>query len=683
MRGNGCNPQPLAQVNEEGYEYQYARDSILTGSAAPSMEDLAMFGTASADPEAMTETSSEPDTDDDKRYESQYMSLGQQYGARSKQKRQERRMQELLDVKMQSFNGVSRGRGTSITDPVRHTFTDELPPPVSSAMSSSSLNSSRASMVMGPVLQSMARRDVNERHRRASMRSFEGWLLKRGQRVKNWKRRYFTLNGQELKYMEGPGAKPKGYGMVVGVKKLHELPYALSISIVPNRTLDVQAESTDEQEAWMQRILDACGHVAATTPPPPPVLHVTLSSAPATPPQQLAASLQSTLEPPRPPTDLNIAPPSVPVRRTSSLSSRSSTSHHESDYGIQSSLDTATTCEGWLYKQGSLVKNWKKRWFTLLGEVLSYRDMQSSVAIKGYGRVQSVQRCMTTHAFGLLIELDNNRKLHVYAEDGDTQKRWYRAIAQVLQPTATSSEGVAGSGHAPLMSANQTLFKQSKTHGGYIKNFSGWMSVPSGLFNASWTRCFFTLHGVELAQSDDTPSPVVRVGVIQKVVPWEGKPGGLEFHLLGQKNVWRTLCPSIRAANAWMAAIEDCQGRTRYTVDKFLRSCDAKKLPTIMCGWLTKTSTSSSKKHASGLRQYYVLRHLTLSVAADVDLPPQEIDVVTAILLSDDHDCALVFKFSTAPTLVLECDSVESWTRWQRIVRTCLKETHRANYILN
>ncbi|RHY31768.1 hypothetical protein DYB32_003177 [Aphanomyces invadans] len=546
MRGNGCNPQPLAQVNEEGYEYQYARDSILTGSAAPSMEDLAMFGTASADPEAMTETSSEPDTDDDKRYESQYMSLGQQYGARSKQKRQERRMQELLDVKMQSFNGVSRGRGTSITDPVRHTFTDELPPPVSSAMSSSSLNSSRASMVMGPVLQSMARRDVNERHRRASMRSFEGWLLKRGQRVKNWKRRYFTLNGQELKYMEGPGAKPKGYGMV-----------------------------------------------------------------------------------------------------------------------------------------GSLVKNWKKRWFTLLGEVLSYRDMQSSVAIKGYGRVQSVQRCMTTHAFGLLIELDNNRKLHVYAEDGDTQKRWYRAIAQVLQPTATSSEGVAGSGHAPLMSANQTLFKQSKTHGGYIKNFSGWMSVPSGLFNASWTRCFFTLHGVELAQSDDTPSPVVRVGVIQKVVPWEGKPGGLEFHLLGQKNVWRTLCPSIRAANAWMAAIEDCQGRTRYTVDKFLRSCDAKKLPTIMCGWLTKTSTSSSKKHASGLRQYYVLRHLTLSVAADVDLPPQEIDVVTAILLSDDHDCALVFKFSTAPTLVLECDSVESWTRWQRIVRTCLKETHRANYILN
>ncbi|RHY61221.1 hypothetical protein DYB38_001852 [Aphanomyces astaci] len=685
MRDNQCNSQALDQMDEEAHDNQQAHDSRSTTSAAPSIDDMLSM-TAPMDHEGMTETSSEVDTDEDKNYESQYLSLGQQYGARSKQKRQERRMQELLDQKMQSFNGVSRAHGTSVTDPVRHTFSSEFAPPRSISNSSSTLNSSRPSMVMGPVLQSIAQMDVHDGHRR--MRSFEGWLLKRGQRVKNWKRRYFTLNGQELKYSQGPGEKPKGFGMVVGVKTSPELAYALSISMLPTRVLDVQAESTDEQEAWLQRLLVASSSATTMTPSQAPSLSLSLPNSSA--PLSVAVSpLPSHQAQPQRSVDLYPTPPpsTISTKRNSSLSSQGSSLGHddESDaiVGHNSSIimDTASECEGWLYKQGSFVRNWKKRWFSLTHQVLSYRDMQSSVTIKGHGCVHSVQRSTTTHAFGLVIELDNHRKLHVYADDADTQKRWHHAIARILQPSVaplTSGE-MPQPQAAPMLSASQTLFKQSKTHGGEIKNFSGGMSIPSGLFNASWTRCFFTLHGVELAQSEDTSAPVARVGSIQKVLPWEGKPGGLEFHMLGQKNVWRTLCPSVRAATAWVAAIQDCLGRTRYTIDKFLRSADAKQMQTTMCGWLTRLP---AKQHGR-LRQYYVLHHLTMSVANDVDLPPQEVDVVTAILSSEDRDCALVFKFSTAPDLVLECDSVDSWTRWQRIVRTCLKEPQRAHYSLS
>ncbi|KAF0737386.1 hypothetical protein Ae201684P_006302 [Aphanomyces euteiches] len=645
MRGVRRASEPLELVLEE--ENGDNGDSMHSSTVASSgyensIPPIAPF----PDAEAMTESSSEPDEYDHEDSDSQYMSLGQQFGARSKQRRQEQRMRELLEQQkaqmqalVQSHNG--RGRAPSAGEPMRHTISHDpgMPGNLNAIM-----NSARPSLVMGSVLQSMPRLDIGGGVRRVT---FEGWMLKKGQHVRNWKRRFFNLTGQELKYSESPGGKSKGFGLVLGVTRHLSLPRGLSISLAPNRTLEVQAESTDDQEAWLLHLNQACGKASmdATVTPIP--------LAPASSPHP--STVIDEVTPPQP-----VSGSGLQTRRHSSHSNQSSTNYDDSYV-----VDTQTVCEGWLYKQGQMVRTWKKRWFSLVNEVLSYREMQSSVQVKGYGRVMSVQRSMTTHAFGLVIELDNNRKLNVYAEDADTQKRWHRALAQVLQPKESSAPS--------LPTSAQTLFKQSKTHGSFIKNFSGWMNIPSGPLNMSWKRCFFTLHGVELAQSDDTPSPVTRVDTVAKVTPWSGKSGGLEFAMTSGR-VWKVMCPSIRAANAWIAAVEDCQGRTRYTVDRFLKSCDTKQMQTIVCGWLTRTI---SKK--SVMRQYFVLRHLTLSIASDVDETPEEYDVITGMTPAE-KDCALEFQFVSSPKMVVECDTVDALRHWHRIVRTCLNETQRGTY---
>ena len=51
----------------------------------------------------------------------------------------------------------------------------------------------------------------------------QGWLIKQGIKVKNWKRRYFVLtkhsNGDVyLTYSKKPGGKPKGVVDVLGKK---------------------------------------------------------------------------------------------------------------------------------------------------------------------------------------------------------------------------------------------------------------------------------------------------------------------------------------------------------------------------------------------------------------------------------------------------------------------------------
>ncbi|KAF0697516.1 Aste57867_11826 [Aphanomyces stellatus] len=738
MRGVRHNSAPLALVAEED---SGPHDSMHTGSSNDENAPVKNMPTQKqpADGKSTQTTSDDSDSDnDDSDVDTDYMSLGAQYGARSKQKRKERQMKEFLERQKTQMsmmmmnsdninlelngNGMLRERGHSAVEHARHSFSADM-------MGAPShlhplVNSSRPSMVMGPILQSMARLDIGD-GRQLTRATFEGYLKKKGQRFKSWKRRYFRLNGQELKYSATPTDGTKGFGMVVGAKLHPDLKGGLSISLAPNRVLEVQAESTDEQEAWLQHLQMACRPTpppavsiprTPVAPPPPPVIHVQ-----SLPPKSVPASFpsaggradnQSVYAPivvddddPPPPAPLAVT---LRSRRTSSISSRSSVSQDLDDYPA-SIMDTPTTCEGWLYKQGSVVRNWKKRWFSLVNEVLSYRDMQSSIHVKGFGRVQAVERNMTTHAFGLLVELDNNRKLNVYAEDADTQRRWHRAIASVLQPVVPrsissavppsstaalprpsivvddaplstshrpfSSTGSSGNVDDATLPANQTLFKQSKTHGGFIKNFSGWMNIPAGLLNTSWKRCFFTLHGIELAQSDDTATPVTRVDSILKVTPWNGKSGGLEFHMTSSR-VWRVLCPSLRAANAWLAAVEDCMARTRYTVEKFLKSCDAKHTPTIMCGWLTRNSPS---KLGTPVRQYFVLRHLTLSIATDVDQLPHEYDVITA-LTTPEQDCALEFSFVSAPKMIVECDTVDSLRHWHRIVRTCLNEPHRAAY---
>ncbi|OQR83145.1 hypothetical protein ACHHYP_15017 [Achlya hypogyna] len=602
-----------------------------------------------------------------------YMSLGAQYGmefklARQKQERES--MSELLRRHNlnQSFGGEDHdGRNLEHYNlgPARHSMDGhELGARYDRVSNNSAFSTVRQSMIMAPVLQSHPKRDGEARlsGNNGAPEAFEGYLHKKGQRFKSWKLRYFQLMGKEIKYSVGPGGKIKGFGVLVGVDYLKDLPFGLTMRLAPNRTLDVYAESTDEQEAWYKRLQRAAMATEAPIEVPPTPFE------PTAPPSSKASQsqVQSDLPPSSAKRVTSVASlPRVPSIASSTSSDRASR-HSIGRSGLrmsQISSDTSDseTVEGYLFKQGRLVKSWKQRYFMLVNRTLSYRESPTATHLLGHGHVVSVERNNTSHAFGLAIGLDGNRTLYVYAENDTELRKWFKALSALALPIP-SAQG-------------ETLFKQSRTHGAFLKNFSGWMSVPSGLFNASLKRCFFTLHGIELTQSDEAAAPLSRTDAIHHVVVWPGKTNGIEFHMRSTK-VWKVICPSQSAAIAWLAAVNDNLKRQDFTVDRFLKRCVLKELPTLMCGWLTQVNAGRGR----GVRQFFVLENLSLRIACDVDAVLQPYDTITRVGPSP-VDCAFELHFASEPPLVLQADSVDGLRNWHMIVRTCLKEPIRQAYV--
>ncbi|CAK4086160.1 unnamed protein product [Aphanomyces euteiches] len=223
-----------------------------------------------------------------------------------------------------------------------------------------------------------------------------------------------------------------------------------------------------------------------------------------------------------------------------------------------------------------------------------------------------------------------------------------------------------------LLSADQTAFKQCRTHGAYVKNFAGHMKIQMGFFGR-WKQCFFTLQGVELTMAEDEGYPALRSDTIAYVVILREKEDMLEFHMKSKK-IWKTQCISRDIANAWFSAVDDSIGRVSYDLTRYFKSCDKRQIPTIMCGWL---SEMDGKRVVA--RYFYVLRHLTLSVAPNIDITPEVYDVVTG-LTAAAQDGAMKFMFESRPPLILRSDSPELLQIWHVVVRTCMNEPRRAIY---
>ncbi|KAF0718310.1 hypothetical protein AaE_010673 [Aphanomyces astaci] len=224
---------------------------------------------------------------------------------------------------------------------------------------------------------------------------------------------------------------------------------------------------------------------------------------------------------------------------------------------------------------------------------------------------------------------------------------------------------------ARLLSPNQNDFKQCRTHGAFHKNFAGYMKFQTGFFGM-WKVCFFTLQGIELTIAEDEGLPAARCDTIAYVSASRGKPTLLQFHMKSKK-VWKTQCISTDIANAWFSAVEDCMSRLSYSLDRYLRSCEKRQTPTVLCGWLSQLD---AKGKVMG-RYFYVLRHLTVSMAPNVDVLPEVYDVVTDATAAG-ADGAMELRFQTQPSMVLRFDSVELLRVWHAVLHTCMKEPSRA-----
>ena len=73
-----------------------------------------------------------------------------------------------------------------------------------------------------------------------------GWLRKQGQHVKNWKHRYFVLDGNVLSYADNTNARPKGSGVVEAVTAHpydHHHPFGLDLHFQSGRLLRVAGQT--------------------------------------------------------------------------------------------------------------------------------------------------------------------------------------------------------------------------------------------------------------------------------------------------------------------------------------------------------------------------------------------------------------------------------------------------------
>lgn len=87
----------------------------------------------------------------------------------------------------------------------------------------------------------------------------EGWMAKQGHIIRNWKNRWFVLDGRKIFYFLKEGAtRPKGVirmikGTEVVVEEKYSKPFCFTLQ-TPKKKFILQAASEEEQAEWIEAI---------------------------------------------------------------------------------------------------------------------------------------------------------------------------------------------------------------------------------------------------------------------------------------------------------------------------------------------------------------------------------------------------------------------------------------------
>ncbi|KAF9267910.1 PH-domain-containing protein [Marasmius fiardii PR-910] len=203
-----------------------------------------------------------------------------------------------------------------------------------------------------------------------------GYLWKKGERRKTWKKRWFVLRPGHLAYYKTAAEYQllrlldlsDVHSCTKVTLKRHENAFGL---VSPVRTFYLQAKTPEEVQAWVQAIEDARQALASqssgTAPIPIPRAERSNSLAPTmtpSPPSQLQCVTSSDSEDASPTSHQTIPP----VHQTpSAVSSSPSKALPAAQKGLGKAI-----LSGYLMKCGSKRRHWHKRWFVLTVEKLMY-----------------------------------------------------------------------------------------------------------------------------------------------------------------------------------------------------------------------------------------------------------------------------------------------------------------------
>lgn len=292
----------------------------------------------------------------------------------------------------------------------------------------------------------------------------KGWLMKKGKNFKTWKRRYFVLEGKKFSYSANVGESPLGCGLVSYVTLGNERPFCIDVRFQNGRVLNVAASSEAEMIAWCKVLQTSMrsqakageeGDEAEFDFDDNDDEHVAESRARHSigGVVQIRASLhqqalRSTLGNNHNHSSGNNSSSNPLYGRSSSLDSDESYEEITPYVGGMGmghmSLDeNLPGCSGYLRKEGSTIKNWKLRYFTLNGTTLSYFKSDNGPLIKTL-KVCHVH-VLRTKKFCLEVTTESGRKLLMVADSNAEYERWLAALHQAVSLEKSKKENAATS----------------------------------------------------------------------------------------------------------------------------------------------------------------------------------------------------------------------------------------------
>ncbi|KAJ4477403.1 pleckstrin-like protein [Lentinula aciculospora] len=211
-----------------------------------------------------------------------------------------------------------------------------------------------------------------------------GYLWKKGERRKTWKKRWFVLRPAHLAYYK-TAAEYQLLRLLeladvhsctqVSLKK-HENAFGL---VSPVRTFYLQAKTSAEVQEWVSAIEEArqALHSSSTQNPSSAPIPIPRGSNHPSAPPPITPSPPSFVSHNATSSDSEDASPSgQPGQRTYSTSSQTrpvvSSSPSKSQPSATSKDPSKVVISGYLMKCGSKRRNWRKRWFVMSGEKLVY-----------------------------------------------------------------------------------------------------------------------------------------------------------------------------------------------------------------------------------------------------------------------------------------------------------------------
>ncbi|RLN90072.1 hypothetical protein BBJ28_00010232 [Nothophytophthora sp. Chile5] len=392
--------------------------------------------------------------------------------------------------------------------------------------------------------------------------AFRGWLLKKGQNFKTWKRRYFVLERSRLAYSAAVDGEVLGSGVVFEVAVGELRPFCIDIRFQNGRLLHAVAPTEEAFSKWVD-VLQKASNLAES--------FLMQSRGKIVFDEEFDHDGGDNADVDFTPEDIAEYDKTIREGEGASLwiaamenkplydDLSSSDSEHDDKAleGLQNSSpemiprasDTASTvsqskgCVGWLKKEGGNVKSWKRRYFTLYDTKLSYYKSEKgsllrSVHVAGISERSSV-------ALSLDISTASGRKLIVQADSREDFDKWVLAIRGALADAKGRQSSVLRIPAADKILDTGSAAEDDKRS----VSHSGWLEKEGQRFK-SWKRRYFTFKNGALIYYCEVGGVARGHGMVSRAELDDSKPRTLAIEFRSGK-VMRVTAADDAELDSW------------------------------------------------------------------------------------------------------------------------------------